>query len=94
MSGPSQNSRSANPMFLLNKTRTKKADQNTPLVRRLVRLVRFGPLWSGLVQVIEITKENADQIWTKTGPRTTLDHSPRSFRTGGGSVIGLKGLPS
>ena len=94
MSGPSQNPRSANPMFLLNKTRTKKADQNPPLVRRLVRLVRFGPLWSGIVQVIEITKENADQIWTKTGPRTIPDHSPRSFRTGGGSVVGLKGLPS
>ena len=94
MSGPSQKSRSAKPMLLLNKSWTKKADQNTLLVRHLVRLVRFGPLWSGLVEVIEITKEIADQIWTKTGPRTTLDHSPRSFRTGGGSVIGLKGFSS
>ena len=91
MTGPSKNLKSINPLFSIHKNRTKKSDQNTPLVRCLVRLVRSGPLRTKIKEVIENSQEKPDQVWTKTGPRTTLDHSPRSFRTGGGSVIGLKG---
>lgn len=62
----------------------QNADQTTPLDQRLVRLVRSGPLWSVIQQVAENAKDNADQKWTKTGPRTSLVRSPLLFRAGGG----------
>lgn len=90
MSGPCTCSISRKSLIYMGLKRTKKADQNTPCGPVLVRSVRSGPLRTDLPQLIEIIKRKTDRFWSATGPCTYPDQPPRSFRTGVGSVDGLK----